>query len=641
MARRTVRRWTQVGIGLAAGTLVAAAALALPADAPLGPSTATAAMQLKRFDNCDAVTAWYIKQALPLVTAWGLGGPPVYYFDGAFARTAMPLATSVDARDEAVGSSATGTNVQEQGVDEPDIAKLMGDLVVSVENHTLTVTDVSGATPSVVSTVELPDNWMYELLVVGDRVLLTGTRHAHSYGRWEGDMLIDSRFASPWAGYGDAAAYSSLTTVDLSDPTGPQVVNRDVIEGTIATSREHDGTVRVVATTAPTLDFVYPTKSVSKKEALAENRQIIRDSSASDWLPWRAFDKRGNGGQPLVSCSEVGHPEVGAGLGTISVVTLDPADPANLQATAVSADGSLVYASASRLYVATVEGGLGGWTLMPRVADPDWRNPDTEIHAFATDGDTTTYVASGTVDGVAPDRWAFSEDDGLLRVATSLGSSWSPRESVVTVLQENGNTLTPMGEVGGLGVNEQIKAVRWFGDYAVVVTFRQVDPLYLIDLSDPAKPTILDSLKVPGFSEYLHPVGDDVILGVGQGNARGWGAVQVSSFDVSDLRRIDQLPFAGADDSAVAYDSRAFTYLPDLRLALIPTHGWRDGSTTIQIVSVALDGRAVPGALSLVRTVSVDGANADVRTLPLSDGRVALVTDGEVDQVLSLDVWPY
>ena len=79
MAGRTMRRWTQVGIGATAGALTVGAALALPADAPLGPPVAEAATALQRFDDCDAVTAWYVKQALPKVTAWGLGGPPIYY----------------------------------------------------------------------------------------------------------------------------------------------------------------------------------------------------------------------------------------------------------------------------------------------------------------------------------------------------------------------------------------------------------------------------------------------------------------------------------------------------------------------------------------------------------------------------------
>ena len=151
----------------------------------------------------------------------------------------------------------------------------------------------------------------------------------------------------------------------------------------------------------------------------------------------------------------------------------------------------------------------------------------------------------------------------MLRIATSLGSTWSPSESVVTVLREDGASLVPVGKVDGIGVNEEIKAVRWFGDYAVVVTFRQVDPLYLLDLSNASKPTIVGELKVPGFSEYLHPVGGDVILGVGQQGGRGgWGASQVSSFDLADLNRIDMLPFDHMGHTPVAEDSRAFTYLP-------------------------------------------------------------------------------
>ena len=235
-----------------------------------------------------------------------------------------------------------------------------------------------------------------------------------------------------------------------------------------------------------------------------------------------------------------------------------------------------------------------------QVEPTDWRDPDTEIHAFSTEGDDTTYVASGSVEGVTNDRWAFSEYEGMLRIATSVGSTWSPSESVVTVLREYGTSLVPVGKVHGIGANEEIKAVRWFGDYAVVVTFRQVDPLYLLDLSNAAQPTIVGELKVPGFSSYLHPVGGDVILGVGQQS--GWGSSQVSSFDLTDLKRIDMLPFDHAGHTPVADDSRAFTYLPDQRIALIPTDSWGRNSARLQIVSVAEDGSLTP-----VSSVAVAG----------------------------------
>ena len=106
--------------------------------------------------------------------------------------------------------------------------------------------------------------------------------------------------------------------------------------------------------------------------------------------------------------------------------------------------------------------------------------------------------------------------DGVLRVAVGPSSETGDFNSVVT-FREDGNELVEAGRVDELGVGEEIKSVRWFDDLAIVVTFRQVDPLYAIDLTDPAAPRLLGELKIPGFSDYLHPLGEHRLLGPRRG----------------------------------------------------------------------------------------------------------------------------
>ena len=116
------------------------------------------------------------------------------------------------------------------------------------------------------------------------------------------------------------------------------------------------------------------------------------------------------------------------------------------------------------------------------------------------------------------------------------GAQQRDSESAVTVLREQGGRLAQIGQVGGLGRGERIYAARFLGDVGYLVTFRQVDPLYTIDLSNPAAPKVAGELKITGYSAYLHPIGEDLLLGVGQEaseQGRRLGA-QVSLFDVSD-----------------------------------------------------------------------------------------------------------
>jgi uncharacterized secreted protein with C-terminal beta-propeller domain len=175
----------------------------------------------------------------------------------------------------------------------------------------------------------------------------------------------------------------------------------------------------------------------------------------------------------------------------------------------------------------------------------------------------------------------MSEQDGLLRVASTSAPLWwspgnqTPSESYVTVLEQEGNGLTAVGRVGDLGKGERIYAVRFLGDVGYVVTFRQVDPLYTVGLSDPEHPKVLGSLDLLGYSAYLHPVGDGLLLGVGQ-SANDQGrteGTQVSLFDVADPAkptRLSNKTVGSGSSSSVEFDPHAFLWWDPLHLAVIP-----------------------------------------------------------------------
>lgn len=645
-ARQTTGWLATAGVGVGVTALLTAVPAISPSDGPLAPLTpqaASAAEQLTPFADCDKLTQWYVDQALADVTAWGLGGsgPEIYAMEDTMMRTAPLAASMAEQRSDvsAVGNAETGTNVQEAGVDEPDVAKLYGDdLVVSIQRNRLVITDVSGVSPQPVSEHTLSTRkWSHELLIVDDTAVVLST--LQDYYAYD-DVIVTDRLA--WPGAGGSA--SMVTTVDLSDPTDLETTSRDKYSGSISAAREHDGTIRLVLSSTPQLDFVTPydrpwhrlwDHRYTRKEARARNREIVRESSAADWLPRHGVDNRGQGGQPLLSCDAVTHPDAGAGLGTISVVTLDPDHPRSPETVGVSAEGSLVYASTDRLYVSTIR---GGWDMWWSSGDRnDWRHPLTEVHAFSTEGTETSYVASGTVPGVAPDRWAFSEYDGLLRVATKRDGPGQPDDTGVTVLEEQGSELVKVGGVGGLGEGEEIQAVRWFGDLAVVVTFRQTDPLYTLDLSDPANPQVTGELKITGFSSYLHPVGEDLLLGVGQSATRRGNTTggQVSTFDLRDLAKpslVDRLSVGGRHSSSpVADDARAFSYLPEQGLAFVPTESWGRGGTGVDVLSVSAS-----GDLAKSETIEISGYAYGLRSLPLEDGRVVIVHRGEVHSVVDV-----
>ena len=589
----------------------------LPSGRPAVAAARTSA--LPAFEDCASLRRWYVEAALPDVGPWGFGGPwtrggPL--FGALDVRGPVPVAGRADST-KAIGSSATGTNVQEAGVDEADVAKTDGHLVVRVVDHRLVVVDVSHDHPRQLSRIGLPGPRLdsEELLLLGDTALVVGQRSSYDY---RAPMLDSVR--GPWVG---ADAVTHLTRIDLTAPEAPRVVAHERLDGSPLAVRSYgDGTVRVVLRTGyPALDFVQPNHHRTRREATRLNRQIVRHAPLGAWLPHlRRGD--GSGRHRLVGCSDVRHPRSPSGFGTITAVTLPGGDLAAATTTAVTAAGDLVYSSPDRLYVATLR---TGWWAPAGPGRPRPPLPRTQVHAFALDGTATTYLASGTVPGILRDRWSLDEHDGRLRVATGLGRSWRPRENAVSVLVEHGDRLRVAGSVGGLGRGENIESVRWFDDLAVVVTFRQTDPLYTVDLSRPDSPRLLGSLKIRGFSAYLHPLGGDLVLGVGTDATRGGTTLgaQLATFDLHDPRRVTRVDThgLGRHTDAAVRDPRAFTYLPAERVALVPVEDWDSGGTTVRAVRVGGDGRLRPvGSWTLARWW---GANT--RSLPLGDGRVALV----------------
>jgi uncharacterized secreted protein with C-terminal beta-propeller domain len=559
---------------------------ALPGDIVLAALTP--------FGACDDYLAHVQEHALELVTPYGLGGGPWFAetVDEAVAETIDEAVAEADdgvrapAGDPVAGVDFSGTNVQEVGVDEPDTVKTDGRFLYVVSAGVLHVLDVAASVPRQVATLDLADAWDAQLLLDGDRLLVTTSGHG-------GVIALDAATDVVLPPRGGWSQTTVVTLVDVSDPSAPRVTERLTVDGRTVSARMVDGVARLVVRSEPVnLPFVYPQGGGlrAEREALEANREVIRRSTADDWIPYfvhEATGRRASEGA-LVACDRIARPEAFSGLGTVTVLTVDLARGdlrPGPEATAVLAGGDTVYASRERLYVATTR-----WIDWERLSERDRtrtaRDVTTEIHAFdISDPRTAVYVASGQVPGTLLSQWAMSEHDGHLRVASTVGSAWwgsrEPSESLVTVLAPRGRELAVVGQVGGLGLTERIYAVRFIGDAGYVVTFREVDPLYTIDLSDPTDPIVEGELKILGYSAYLHPVGEGLLLGVGQdadeqGMLKG---TQLSLFDVSDPTRplrIDQVTIGGGW-SDVEHDHRAFLHWPPTGLAVVPFSRWDVG----------------------------------------------------------------
>ena len=540
------------------------------------------------FTACDELLRHLQAEAAERVGPYGLGGG---WYGGPVVLESLAMAEdSAGGLDSAVtmapaargmveGQDYSGTNVQELGIDEPDLLKTDGRRILIVEDDRLHHVDVSGDTAVRTDTLVLDGHWSRQMVLAGDRAFLLADTHV-DHGRPELLKAVSSLV--PEGGW---RPLTSLVEVDLSDPSVLRIANVLTVTGSHVSTRVVGGSARIVVSSMPDdLPFVYPQNASGEERARRFNRDVVAETVLADWMPEFVLESADGStvDGSLHECTDVSRPATFAGFSTLSVLTVPLDRPLSRPTTtAVLAEGSTVYSGHEHLYVST-----NAWVDPAELEDEDrrswWdRNWDTALHQFdVTDPERATYTASGEVPGHLLNQFSMSEHDGHLRVATTTGGPWrfdDDAESMVSVLERRDGELVVVGSVGDMGRGERIFAVRYVGDVAYVVTFRQTDPFYTVDLSDPTTPVVRGELKITGYSGYLHPVAPNRVLGVGQeatdeGRTTG---TKVALFDVSDLDAPTEVATwsPGGGHSGAEWDHHAFLWW-DGR-AVLPFDDWR------------------------------------------------------------------
>jgi uncharacterized secreted protein with C-terminal beta-propeller domain len=485
----------------------------------------------------------------------------------------------------------TTTNVQEKGVDEVDIVKTDGEYLYVADNDLFAVVQSWPPERSALTASLRLEGWAHGLFLHRRLAVVFSNYYDDSGFAPEGPLMPEY-----WSG-------TRIELIDLSDRTLPRVVRTVDVEGAFVDARLIDGHVYAVISSSmqipgaawelldrddlglPEVDWE---ATDEEREAAAEEaRKILRPwvedivsktgleglvPLVRDWTPAKPDTPT----VPLLDCGNLYRPAQESEYSVLSLLhfDLDATNPTanQLDAVGLLANGFTVYASKRSLYVAqSSRWWWWGWGDMDMT---------TSIHKFElAPGEAVPmrYRASGEVAGWLLNQFSMGEHEGYLRVATTdfdwwWGTTDSEEEagSRVAVLEDDGRgRLTVTGEVSGIAPGEQIYACRFMGDKGYLVTFVQVDPLFTLDLSDPSDPTIVGELKVPGFSSYLHPVGNNHLLSVGldadeDGSVRG---LAVSLFDVSDFAdpRLAQRYLIEDEDrrwswSEALNDHHAFTY---------------------------------------------------------------------------------
>jgi uncharacterized secreted protein with C-terminal beta-propeller domain len=570
-----------------------------------GTTVAPAAGVIKKFGSTDEIRD-YIRNNT------AIAGGTYYTTDGVLARdmaiAPAPAVAESAAKGLAVPQAAPGgsadystTNVQVAGVDEPDFVKNDAKYIYVITGQTLAIVDAfPAASASVVSRTEIEDS-PRELFIDGNRLVLfvTGTADEDVTSAAGTSAVVMER-VMPYRSY---QPVTHAVFYDISDRAHPKVLKDYTIDGDYIDARLigsilylvtreqvssyyldqitvpaiREGTRTVIAPDVYYFDNPEPqyafttissfdTRSAGEKEAktyLVGSGNLMYVSENAMYITYQKYHNiyRTVPPRPLIDVDSAGS---GAAVA-----------PSGVSIPVLWEDFNKMSEAEKQAYIAELKN-----AEQEKIAKQEIDQTTTAIHKIAISNGAITYLARGEVPGVLESQFSMDEYENNLRVATT-SNVYTTRGSYeynnVFVLDAGMKTI---GSLTHIAEQEKIYSTRFIGERLYMVTFKRIDPFFVIDLSNPAGPKILGKLKIPGYSDYLHPYDATHIIGVGkETGTNDWGGVstkglKLALFDVSDVenpRQLDKVEIGDAGtDSAVLSDHKAFLFDKAKNLLVIP-----------------------------------------------------------------------
>ncbi|HLC75981.1 MAG TPA: beta-propeller domain-containing protein [Candidatus Peribacterales bacterium] len=450
-------------------------------------------------------------------------------------------ATAPSAREEnssAQDGDYSHTNVQVAGVDEGDIVKTDGRYLYLIRNQNeVRIVDAgnpaalkNAATISFDAQGFLPS----DLYIEGNRLIVIGS----SWDQGGGPIGI---MGAPvmekmaiWPGPWMQRSFTVVKIYNISDPTDPTLQRTVSFEGNQISTRRIGNRLYIVTNRAPW----YYGGPIPLREATSE----------TDFLPLMKDSAHGDVAEAAVKCSDVVIlPRVPSpSYLIVSVIPLNDAN-ADVERTAVLGNGENVYSSLENLYVAATD-----WNYIWNRNAETPSQEQTRLYRFAFTEDGVSFQAQGKVSGRILNQFSMDEYENHFRIATTLDQQWSMNGSVqkpsTNSLYVLNRDMETVGSITDIAPGERIYSTRFLGGRTYMVTFRTIDPLFVIDTSNPRNPKILGQLKIPGYSDYLHPYDENHILGFGKeavvskdGTLAWQQGMKIALFDVSDVKNPKEL----------------------------------------------------------------------------------------------------
>lgn len=547
------------------------------------------------------------------------------------------------------------TNVQVDGVDEADIVETDGQYIYTLHNGELVIVSVADdETPSsVVSRTELAQGRSQAMFLHDGRLTIISNDYNSSYVPFRidpvdsigGRITFDSVIAP-------GRTRTVVTVFDVSDPVLPTLEQETVVDGSYQNARAIGDQVYVVINNNDSIPYLQSPREVRDSESSTGSRfetqqeyrsrlQLITDQLDPPSVYHRA--ETADGAAALQRLGWLNGAADVLDLQRTQLTSIVQFDASSSNSIPVDDIGirtdrhswSEIYASANAIYLVNAEypqaESDGDLFIVPD------QNATSGITKVDISGDRLTVGGTGRVEGVVASQFSIDEHDGYLRVLTTTNEWSTASENHVFVLEDTGSELEIVGSILGLAPTEQIYSSRFDGDRAWMVTFREVDPVFSLDLSDPTNPVVTGELKIPGFSQYLQLIDENHLLAIGRGATVDGVAqeVEVSLFDISEMTSPELLHRRSLTDddnswshSDALTDHHAFNYLPEQGLLLIP-YTDRDSNGLMTLSIDIVDG------IQIVAETPPENSRGYLRSLHIGDFIYAVGYDSI--GVLSLD----
>ena len=436
---------------------------------------------------------------------------------------------------DASGADYSATNIQVAGVDEADIVKTDGEYIYVVAGNTVVI--VKAYPPEeagVLSEIEL-EGMAMGIFIKGDRLVVLDGGMPYYY-----DAPVRLSLIGPYIPY---TPRTSIKVYDVSNRQNPSLQRVVSAEGNYVSSRMIGDYAYVVIN-----ESVYGEEGEIRLPVIHVDDEE-KETPATDIYYYDTYDYFYQ-------------------YTTIIAVDVQNDDREPTSETILLGASSNLYVSLSNLYLTFPVWGRALWNM--------WDSQTTAIHRIHIDGPEIEYVASGEVPGMVLNQFSMDEYEGYFRVATTTHGETSMNHVYILDME-----LNVVGRLENLAPGEIVYSARFMGDRGYVVTFRTIDPLFVIDLHDPRNPSVLGELKITGYSGYLHPYDQNHLIGVGreaeeaeEGDFAWFRGVKISLFDVSDVsnpRELDKFEIGHrGTHSPVLWDHKAFLFDRSRNLMVIP-----------------------------------------------------------------------